>query len=121
MRPHPGAERQPAAPLMRQRSLRERVLLVLWPAFLMAGVLEVMLFAVVDPSGLEWFGVEPIGWSRNAVYSVTFFIFWAVISASAAITVLLEAPGHPSADDPVDEPPGRPEGAGSIGSAETAT
>jgi hypothetical protein len=31
---------------------------------------------------------------------VTFFIFWAVISVSAFITMLLEAPGHPSADDP---------------------
>jgi hypothetical protein len=100
MRPHPGAERQTTVAVMPRRSTRERVLLVLWPAFLMAGVLEMMLFAVVDPSSLEWFGVEPIGWSRNAVYSVTFFIFWAVISVSAFITMLLEAPGHPSADDP---------------------
>jgi hypothetical protein len=100
MRPHPGAERQTTVAVMPRRSTRERVLLVLWPAFLMAGVLEMMLFAVVDPSSLEWFGVEPIGWSRNAVYSVTFFIFWAVISVSAFITMLLDGLHHHAARGP---------------------
>jgi hypothetical protein len=76
-----------------RRPLRERVLLVAWPAFLMAGVLEVLVFAVVDPGSLQWFGAEPIGWSRTAVYSVTFLIFWCVIAASGAITQLLEDPG----------------------------
>jgi len=77
-----------------QRPLHERLLLVLWPAFLMAGVLEMLVFAVVDPSGLHWFGADPIEWSRSAVYSVTFFIFWGVISLSGAITMLLESPGE---------------------------
>ena len=75
--------------------LRSRVLLILWPAFLMAGVLEMMVFAVVDPSGMHWFGADPIEWSRSAVYSVTFFMFWGVISTSGAITALLEEPGGP--------------------------
>lgn len=76
--------------------LGTRALLILWPAFLMAGVLEMLTFAVVDPDGLHWFGGEAIGWGRSAVYSVTFLIYWAVISTSAAITALLEgaAPGH---------------------------
>jgi len=40
---------------------------ILWPAFLMAGVLEVLVFAVVDPGELHWFGgaagsgAEPAG------------------------------------------------------------
>ncbi|RQP25462.1 hypothetical protein DZC73_08700 [Albitalea terrae] len=66
--------------------------MILWPAFVMAGVLEMMVFAVVDPDSLHWFGGEAFGWTRNAVYSVTFFIFWLVISTSAAITQLLESP-----------------------------
>jgi len=69
-----------------------RALVVLWPAFLMAGVLEVLVFAVVDPANLTWFGIEPLAWSVQAVYTVTFFIFWGVISTSAAITQLLLAP-----------------------------
>ena len=43
---------------------------------------------------MQWFGAEPLGWTRSAVYSVTFFIFWGAIATSGAITALLEAPGH---------------------------
>jgi hypothetical protein len=60
----------------------------------MAGVLEMLVFAVVDPGSLHWFGAEAITWSRSAVYSVTFHIFWGVIATSGAITALLETPGH---------------------------
>ena len=93
---HPAAEPAlHAAGTPLRRPLRERVLLILWPAFLMAGVLEMMVFAVLDPSGMHWFGAEAIEWSRSAVYSVTFFIFWGVIATSGAITALLEEPGGP--------------------------
>lgn len=77
------------------RPFRERAPLILWPAFLMAGVLEMLVFAVVDPTSLHWFGVDPVTWSRGAIYSVAFFIFWGVIATSTAITQLLEAPGPP--------------------------
>jgi hypothetical protein len=79
-----------------RRPFGERALLVLWPAFLMAGVLEMLVFAVVDPGSLHWFGAEPIDWSRTAVYSVTFLIFWAIIATSGAITQLLEDPAPPN-------------------------
>lgn len=72
------------------RPLRERLLLILWPAFVMAGVLEALVFVVVDPGTLNWFGAEPLNWSASAVYSVTFLIFWGVIATSGAITQLLE-------------------------------
>lgn len=71
------------------RTLKQRWLQVLWPAFLMAGVLEVLLFAVIDPSDLQWFGGAPITWPRQAVYTVTFLIFWGVMSVSNALAVLL--------------------------------
>lgn len=66
-----------------------RVLMILWPAFVMAGVLEMLVFVVVDPGSLSWWGVQPLAWSRSAVYSATFFIFWGVIATSTAITQLL--------------------------------
>ena len=72
------------------RPLRERLLLILWPAFVMAGVLEALVFVVVDPGTLHWFGAEPLAGSASAVYSVTFLIFWGVIATSGAITQLLE-------------------------------
>ena len=58
------------------RPFHERALLILWPAFAMAGVLEALVFVVVDPLSLHWFGADPLGWSASAVYSVTFLIFW---------------------------------------------
>lgn len=79
---------------------RDRVLMILWPSFVMAGVLEMLVFAVVDPGSLKWFGEDPIDWSNSTIYSVTFLIFWGVISTSGAITRLLELPGPP-ADHPL--------------------
>lgn len=77
----------------------QRALVVLWPAFLMAGVLEMMVFAVLDPEHMTWFGGEPLAWSRQAVYTVTFFIFWGVIACAGAVTALL-LQAQPGAEPP---------------------
>lgn len=70
-------------------SFAVRALSILWPAFLMAGVLEMVVFSLVDPGSLQWFGGSPIDWSPSAVYTVAFFVFWGVISTSGALTQLL--------------------------------
>lgn len=72
-------------------SFAVRALTVLWPAFLMAGVAEVLVFGFVDPSDLRWFGGEVIGLSRQAVYTLAFLMFWVLISAAAAISAWLSA------------------------------
>ena len=69
--------------------MKRRVLQILWPAFLAAGVLDALTFAVVDPSELRWFGGPLLDWPPLAVYSVTFLIFWSAISTSGAVTALL--------------------------------
>lgn len=69
---------------------RERVVAVLWPAFLMAGVMEMLVFAFVDPTQLHLFGGAPLDWSPTSVYTVAFFLFWGVIAAAASLTELLE-------------------------------
>ena len=66
-----------------------RCLQILWPSFLMAGVTELLVFAVVDPGDLRWFGGEVIGCSSSATYTVSFLIFWFTISMATAITALL--------------------------------
>ena len=68
--------------------LRERLMWIAWPAFLVAAALEFMGFAVLDPQALTLFG-EPAGWSREAIYTVTFFIFWLMMMLSGALTTLL--------------------------------
>ncbi len=69
--------------------MKRQALQVLWPGFLMAGVLEVLIFVVVDPGELTWFGAEALGWSRQAVYTVTFLLCWACTAISSALTALL--------------------------------
>ena len=68
--------------------LRERLMWVAWPAFLVAAVLEMLVFAVLDPESLSLFG-ELLAWSRYSVYTVTFFIFWGMTMVSSALTMLL--------------------------------
>ena len=63
---------------------------ILWPAFLLAGVLEVLVFALIDPNDMHWFGGTPIEASRQAIYTLAFFAFWATIATAGAITALLQ-------------------------------
>jgi hypothetical protein len=65
---------------------------VAWPAFLMAGVLEMLVFSFIDPTQLHAFGGAPIDWSPTTVYSLAFFVFWVVIAMASAITQLLAEP-----------------------------
>lgn len=71
--------------------MKRRVLTILWPAFLMAGVLEMLVFAVIDPGDMTWFGLAPMDWPRQAIYTVSFLIFWVVIATAGALTALLQA------------------------------
>lgn len=66
----------------------QRLMWIAWPAFLVAAVLEMVVFAMVDPVDLHWFG-QPVTLSREAVYTLAFFFFWGVTMASSALTTLL--------------------------------
>lgn len=66
----------------------QRWMWIAWPAFLVAGVLEMLVFALVDPADLHWFG-HPLALSREGVYTLAFFVFWALTMASSALTTLL--------------------------------
>ncbi len=67
---------------------RQRLMWIAWPAFLVAGVMEMVVFALVDPSDLHWAGA-PLELSRQAVYTLAFFLFWGLAMASSALTTLL--------------------------------
>jgi len=66
----------------------QRLMWIAWPAFLMAAVLEMLVFAFVDPQALHW-SDQPIALSRQGVYTAAFFMFWVVIMAAGALTTLL--------------------------------
>ena len=74
----------------RVTAVKKLAMTIVWPAFLMAGVLEVLVFVVVDPTELRWFGGPALDWPTQAIYTVTFMIFWAVISTAGAMTALLQ-------------------------------
>lgn len=68
--------------------LNHRFMWIAWPAFLMAGVTEMLVFAMVDPAELRWFG-QPLALSQEGIYTMAFFLFWIIIMISSALTTLL--------------------------------
>ncbi|RZJ09786.1 MAG: hypothetical protein EOP39_10445 [Rubrivivax sp.] len=62
---------------------------VAWSSFLAAGLLEAMVFAVVEPHELRWFGAAPMEMSVQAIYTISFLIFWGVAALGASLALLL--------------------------------
>ena len=66
----------------------QRLMWIAWPAFLVAGLLEILVFGLVDPQDLHWFG-HPLALSRLGVYTLSFFAFWILVMVASALTTLL--------------------------------
>lgn len=66
-----------------------KLIQVLWPSFLVAGVAEIIFFTVVDPQELYLLG-EPVHFSATATYSIGFFGFWLVCAASSLATLFFQ-------------------------------
>lgn len=67
---------------------------ILWPSFFAAGVATMVFFAKVDPIELKeitWLDLEI---SREAGYTIGFFMFWAATAASSLFTWLLLRPSR---------------------------
>lgn len=73
-------ERRPLSALAR------KAWAVLWSSFLMAGVLEAAVFALVDPQDLHGIGGQALTVSRPAVYTLAFLLFWMAMVAAGALT-----------------------------------
>ena len=63
---------------------------VLWPSFIAAGMGVGIIFTLVDPTELVILGHSPQV-SRTAVYTLGFFIFWAICGAASALSCFLQA------------------------------
>lgn len=77
---------------------------VLWPAFMMAGVLEMLVFSVLDPAALSFGNWHP---GATTVYSLAFFVFWALIAAASAASQWMAASAQRSESSVDDAPRGR--------------
>lgn len=78
-----------------------KVLVVLWPSFLVAGIAEGVFFTVVDPQELYLFG-QPVHFSKLATYSIGFLGFWVICAASSLMTWFLQL-GPAELNRPRDE------------------
>jgi hypothetical protein len=68
--------------------LKQKFMWVAWPAFIAAAILEMLVFALIDPGDLHWRG-ELVNWSARAIYTGSFFVFWLLAMISSALTVML--------------------------------
>ena len=69
----------------------QRVIAVLWPSFLIAGVATILFFTAFDPQLIM--AVSGYGEiSRMAGYTIGFFIFWLLTASSCALTCYFQRP-----------------------------
>lgn len=81
----------------------QRIGAVLWPSFFAACVSTVVFFAVVDPVELAHITWARADISREAGYSLGFFMFWVATCSASAFTALLLARAPARRDAPADE------------------
>ena len=85
----------------------KRAIWILWPAFVVAGVMDGVFFTLFDPADLladRWGEV-----SRIAVYSIGFFAFWVFAAGSSMLTCFFQRGADEINRCPLP-PPQRPEG-----------
>ena len=81
----------------------QRWMSIAWPAFLAAAVMEMVVFAFVNPQDVHFLGA-PLNWSSSAVYTVAFFAFWLVTMLCGLMTTMLGRSAHELNGGIVSEP-----------------
>ena len=66
----------------------KHVIWVLWPAFIAAGIAEVVFFTVIDPRQLYLLG-QPVDLPSLATYSIGFLMFWLICAGSSLMTYFM--------------------------------
>ena len=69
---------------------------ILWPSFLVAGMAEGLLFTLVHPQDLLFFGHHP-EFSDEGIYTIGFFAIWTFCAVSSALTAYI-LPGIEASD-----------------------
>lgn len=74
------------------RPLAQRLGAILWPSFFAAGIATMVFFAFVDPLLLRDWTFPEIELSREAGYTIGFFMFWLATASSSLFTWILLRP-----------------------------
>lgn len=67
----------------------QKLIQVLWPSFIVAGIAEIVFFTVINPQQLYLLG-RPVEFSALATYSIGFFGFWLICAASSLTTLFFQ-------------------------------
>ncbi|MEJ2142730.1 MAG: hypothetical protein P8Y24_10340 [Gammaproteobacteria bacterium] len=75
----------------------QRIIAVLWPSFLTAGLATILFFTAFDPQLLmQVSGYGHI--SRLGGYTIGFFLFWILTASTCALTCYFQKPCHKTDD-----------------------
>lgn len=61
---------------------------IMWPSFLVSILAEGLLFSIVHPAELLFFGKHP-NISDEGIYTIGFFVIWIFCSFSSALTAYI--------------------------------
>ena len=92
--------------------MKERLIWVLWPAFVVAIPAVGVVFSVLDPEDMVIAGMDI---SRTGAYTIGFLFFWLVGACCSALTCLLQRSPYEVNRCPLPAD-GRPEGCPKEGS-----
>lgn len=84
------------------RPLAQKVGAVLWPSFFAACVATMVFFAFVDPLQLRDITFPDVDISREAGYSIAFFMFWLATASASLFTWILLRPSSRFNKPPTD-------------------
>lgn len=68
-------------------------MLVAWPAFIAACLLEALVFVMFDPSELLWTS-QLAQMTRQGVYTLAFFAFWLITMVCSRLVLWLARPAR---------------------------
>ena len=63
----------------------KHIIWILWPAFIAAGIAEIVFFTVIDPKQLFLFG-QPVMLPAIATYSIGFLMFWLMCCGASLMS-----------------------------------
>lgn len=79
--------------------LYRRIGVVVWVSFVAACIATALFFATFDPLEIVGSATFPVDLDRTASYSIGFFLFWGLTSATGAVVAwLISTPEHSVAD-----------------------
>lgn len=66
----------------------KKLMWILWPSFIAAGIGVGIMFTLIDPMELVVLG-DRVQASRTTIYSLGFFVLWAIAAMASAMSCFL--------------------------------